>query len=258
MKSIVVDLYRSYIADILKFKGSKVLFISVISPLFLVALFFTIFLFKTPNIVGESANGWNMFMGYASNSGLAFFFPLFIILITSMISRVEYDANAWKQIYALPIRRGVVYTSKIIMTITIVLLSLILFGVFFVIAGEILALIYPENYVETADLFSNITKLLIMSFVASLAWVGIQFWATYRWKNMVLPIAFGIVGFVVGAILIRWEFSIYVPFTYLLQAATSIKGETFNILGDYFWYSLAYSALFIIIGYVELKLKKRF
>jgi len=258
MKNIALDITRCYRADLLKFKNSKVLLIAIGAPLFLVLLFFTILLFKADKIIGTGDNGWMWMLKELTQMGLALFFPLFIILITSMISRIEFDANAWKQIYTLPINRGSIYASKVLMTITIVAVSLISFGLFYLLFASILMAVYPAMFVFSASIFGYLADVLLMSGITSLAWVGIQFWASYRWKNMVLPIALGIVGFIAGFILFRWEHAAYVPFTYLLNTMDALKGESFSLLNKISYLSVGYSALFILIGYVELKLKKRF
>jgi len=258
MKNTLIDISRSYRADLLKFKNSKVLFIALGAPLFLVALFFTILLFKANQIIGNADNGWIVMLNQLTNTGLSLFFPLFIILITSQISRVEYDANSWKQIYTLPLHRGSIYLSKILMTSSIVLLSLISFGIFYYIFGGILTLIYPELFVYKTEVLSTLVNVLLMSGITSFAWVGIQFWASYRWKNMVLPLALGIVGFVAGVILIKWEHAAYVPFTHLLFTAKALQTDTFSLLNKVSYLSMAYGFLFLLIGYLELKFKKRF
>ncbi|MPQ48237.1 hypothetical protein GCQ56_14635 [Marinifilum sp. N1E240] len=258
MKNILLDISRSYRADLLKFKNSKVLFIALGAPLFLVALFFTILLFKANQIIGDADNGWIVMLNQLTKTGLALFFPLFIVLITSLISRIEYDANAWKQIYTLPLHRGAIYLSKVLMTSSIVLLSLISFGIFYYLFASILTFIYPEMFIYKPEVLSTLINVLLMSGITSIAWVGIQFWASYRWKNMVLPLALGIVGFVAGAILFRWEHATYVPFTHLLFASKALQTETFTLMNKVSYLSVAYGSLFLLIGYLELTFKKRF
>lgn len=258
MKNIALDITRCYRADLLKFKNSKVLLIALGAPLFLVGMFFVILLFKADKIIGTGDHGWMWMLTELTKMGLALFFPLFIILITSMISRIEFDANAWKQIYTLPINRGSIYTSKVLLTMTIVAVSIVAFGLFYMLFAGLLTLIYPSMFVFSSTIIPFLINVLLMSGITSLAWIGIQFWASYRWKNMILPLALGIVGFIAGFILFRWEHAAYVPFTYLLNTMDALKGESFSLFNKISYLSVGYSALFILIGYVELKLKKRF
>src|SRR5687767_3775007 len=114
-------------------------------------------------------------------------FPLFVILICTLLPQIEYRNNTWKQVFASPQTKGNVFLAKFMNVHLLMLVFLIathLF-MFLTIAGV--------NFIKpTLNLFKhplNGTTVLVNAanaYILLLAVCAIQFWLGLRFRNFIV------------------------------------------------------------------------
>src|SRR5919112_5818050 len=110
-----MSLVISTSSEILKTKRTASFRLSIIGASFLPVLLFIVYVFKADTMVRElGKEPWESHLSIGFEILNSFIFPMYIILICSMIPQIEYKNNTWKQVYASPQAIGTIYFSKFI------------------------------------------------------------------------------------------------------------------------------------------------
>lgn len=106
-------------------------------------------------------------------------------MINSLLAGMEHHANMWKKIFSLPVKQWKVYQSKIIIIITMMLISTAILPAGTYVLGRLL------GFSETFPL----GDALMMSFYtlfAALPFVFLQFWLSVKYSNQGIALTIGI------------------------------------------------------------------
>ena len=165
-------------------------------------------------------------------------FPLIITIVIAMMARIEHSNNSWKHLLALPVKRGAVYVSKLIISIGIILYSLLLLYVGMVLS----ALTLPIDSIP----FMWMAERFFMIFLSSLPIVGVIFYVSYRFTHFGAPLAIG-VGLAFPSMLIAnsEKYWIFYPWDYPIISSLShvfeMGGKGMSMLGiSFFIFSICY------------------
>ena len=111
----VGDYVRSFKSEWLKKKRSLGSWLVVVGSLFTPAIIVASRLIHHGKLPGlyVSSTFWTSLWKSAWESMAIFFLPMAAILVTSLITQIEYRSNAWKQVHALPLSTGVIFFSKL-------------------------------------------------------------------------------------------------------------------------------------------------
>ncbi|GGF71073.1 hypothetical protein GCM10010912_15290 [Paenibacillus albidus] len=194
---------RAMLAEGMKLKPSAILLPVISSILFVafVALEWHLYFSKTPQGVYAAFNVIYMFLPFTMLLNTALF--------ASMFAGVEYEAQQWKQLVTLPVSRQLIYWSK-----TLWILSLLLGTALLIIAGmSILWSFYTSDPLP----FLFLVKQVLYSCLASIAALAFQWWLSVQFSNQAVPAAIGFLGAVTSLFLARdthsWWIKIW-PWTY--------------------------------------------
>lgn len=181
-------------------------------------------------------------------------FPLFIILICTLLPQVEYRNNTWKQVFTSPQTKVNVFLAKFINVQLLMLTFLIATHVFMFLAIVAINFIKPGLHLlnhpfnEKAVMENAANAWLIM-----LAVCAIQFWMGLRSRNFIAPMGIGLVLWLTGTIMaLRNSSGLFAYFPYSFQAhfvSPKLKLELSQIA----WTSPAYALLFLIIGFLDFR-----
>jgi len=181
-------------------------------------------------------------------------FPLFVILICTLLPQIEYRNNTWKQVFASPQTKGNVFLAKLMNVHSLMLVFLIathLF-MFLTIAGI--------NFIKPAlNLFKhplNGSTLLVNAanaYILVLAVCAIQFWLGLRFRNFIVPIGIGFALWLAGTIMaVQYKSNLVFYFPYSFNAfpvSTKLKSQLTQVA----WTSLGYALLFLIVGFFDFR-----
>jgi hypothetical protein len=184
-------------------------------------------------------------------------FPMFVVLICTLLPQIEYKNNAWKQVLTSPQTKGNVFAAKFINIHLLILLFLIANQLFMLITAVVLHFIQPSWNVLNQPLNSyNILVDIVNTYVTLLALGTIQFWLGLRFKNFIVPIAIGISFWFIGSMLVmefKSSFAIYFPYSFHVY---SIFPNFKSQLNTIQWTSVGYAALFLVLGFIDFKRRR--
>ncbi|RYY97824.1 MAG: hypothetical protein EOO11_09800 [Chitinophagaceae bacterium] len=192
----------------------------------------------------------------AERSGIVFF-PMFVILVCTLLPQVEYRNNTWKQVFAAPHSKGNIFLAKFLNTNRLLLLFLLanlLFMGLVVLATHFLhpALNLLGQPLHVAQLLARTAN----TYITMLAICAIQFWMGLRFRNFVIPTAVGFVLWVTGLMLaLEFKSGLVEYFPYSFQVfpfSTQLHAK----LPQVAWTSAGYAALFLLLGFLDFRKRR--
>jgi lantibiotic transport system permease protein len=120
-----------------------------------------------------------------------------LTLIASMISNIEHQTNAWKQLLALPVSKLQVFTGKFILTAILLFVSST-----FLIVGVIALGIFLKFGVDIPML--PLLKMAYFPYLAAMPFIAVQIWLSITMKNQAIPLVIGIVGTILSLMSFRF------------------------------------------------------
>ncbi|MEM9257998.1 MAG: ABC transporter permease [Bacteroidota bacterium] len=146
--------------------------------------------------------------------------PLCLLLVAAVLY-VEQRADAWKQLYALPVARGRIYQSKLVLILGLLVLTTLLYCLGVLGIGWVLNILFPEY--ELAYFQPNYTYLFATAgsiVLSTLGIVGIQYVLGLLFRGLIPALGIGFFGLIAGFILSTTETVIprYFPYAFPLIA----------------------------------------
>lgn len=183
------------------------------------------------------------------------FLPLFIIVLTLLNQQLDHQANIRKLIYSLPTPQWALVSAQwfymlLLYTFTFVwCLVLLLLG-----SGWLLSLLRPDltfDQFASASLFVGIGQ----GYLASLGILALQFVLSHYFKNMIIPLSIGMLGFVSALVLFQWEHTVYHPFAYpAIAFLGSLTEETdIQVFNQPVLFGLGVAMHLLLVGYFRRK-----
>ena len=181
-----------------------------------------------------------------------FFLPLGAILVTSLITQIEFKSNAWKQVHALPVHPAVTFTSKL----AVILLMMVFFLALFV-AGIWASGVIPSWLPGVPDPKGTFFALPLLRetgfyLIASLPIVAAQYLMALRAQNVLIPIGIGFMAWVGAVAAISSPIAIWWPygFTIIRYVRDKPKGEHFSAYANLHWLAIAFFIVITAASYV--------
>ncbi|UOQ83694.1 ABC transporter permease [Gracilibacillus salinarum] len=175
--------------EFLKIKRKGFWFLTFLGPFGVIALQMVNYGVRKDYLLQQSDNDWEYFLMNTS-----VFIPLALVLgiaiLTSFMTSIENETNAWKQLIALPVSKLSVYLAKFTVLSSLLFVSSILLMVFTLAYGMVLDL-GDVPYVE-------ILKHSIYPFFAVLPVLALQLWIATVSQNQGIPITTGILGVILA------------------------------------------------------------
>ena len=184
-------------------------------------------------------------------------FPMFVILVCTLLPQIEFRNNTWKQIFASPRTMKEIFISRFLNVQLLILLFLVSFNLFMFMASIAIHLMDPEIGLLRWPLDGMaLLNYNVNSYVAILAMSAIQFWVGLRFRNFIPPIAIGFAMWLTGTMMVM-EFHTsnahFFPYTYLVY---SFFPKYRELLPTTQLLSLAYMLLFLVLGFIDFKRKR--
>ena len=141
MKTFVMNIR----GEILKARGTSAFWLSLISGMFVPALVCIGCIIKPAACIKIfMADPWWQYMLVCWQAAVPFLFPVYVILLCSLIAQIEYRNGTWKQVFASPRSYFDIYMTKYIVILLLILFSLMIFNLTYIAGGYILSLINHE------------------------------------------------------------------------------------------------------------------
>lgn len=197
-------LRRALHAESLKLRGTLALWMCLIAPATVVALYvlqvsFSEFGMRTG---GDPGRAWFAFSQSILVLWLFLMLPLFITLQSALLAGLEHGECQWKHLLALPVPRSVHYLAKLIMLAAMVFASFAVLALLIPLGGLVLMWVKPSFGLAGAPDWTRLATLTGAGFVASLLVVALQNWIAIRWRSFTVAVSVGmsatVMGFLIG------------------------------------------------------------
>jgi hypothetical protein len=193
-----------------------------------------------------------VFRGFLYQGSMAVYswlvLPLVITVVLAMMARMEHHNNSWKQLLALPVERGKVYLSKLLVGIGIIVYSHFLLYVGMMLAAFLLGIEHiPHEWV---------LKRFSILFLSSLAITGLVFYVSYRFSHFAVPMVIG-AGFAFPSMLVAnsERYWIFYPWDYPIVSSMNyvfdMGGKNIIML----IISISIFLLSVFIGFIRFRTK---
>jgi hypothetical protein len=208
--------------------------------------------------IGKMAKGAWDFYYYQGIGILSFvFLPMFVILTSTLLPQIEYRNHTWKQVLASPQSYGKLYISKFLIFQLVIVVFIVASLAFMALSGVVSAALNPKFnfYAHPLD-WEKMLLSFAKAYVAILGLSAIQFWVGLRFKSFLVPIGAGVLCFILGMInmlgypvIDAAKFPItYSGFVFIKQNAAKVA--------EVLWYSTAYMAMILLVGFLDFRYKK--
>ncbi len=245
--------------ELLKTKKTASFWLSILAASFLPLIFFLAYTLNSEEAVEDFKGApWKMHFKFGWEALGAFIFPMYIVLICTLIPHIEYRNNTWKQVFAAPRSVGNIYFSKFITIHLMIFFFYLLFNILMVLAGVGANLIYEKfTFLAQPIDWENLLRLNFKMYLSILGMSAIMYWIALRFKNFIAPLGIGLALLVcaVMALGFRWEHVYKIPFAHPVLTVMGMKPGR-PLLENHELNSLAYFAVFTCIGYFDLRYRK--
>jgi hypothetical protein len=184
-------------------------------------------------------------------------FPLFVVLVCTLMPQIEYRNNTWKQVLSSPQTKLNIFVAKFLSVQSLMLLFLVSSHLFMWIAIIAIHFIEPGLHMFNRSL-DGYTILVnnVNLYLCVLAVSAIQFWIGLRFKNFLIPVSIGFVLWITGMTMVFEYHSPYaVYFPYSFQTFTFFPKEKIQ-LGQVEWTSVGYAVFFLIAGFLDFRRRR--
>ena len=184
-------------------------------------------------------------------------FPLFVVLICTLLPQIEYRNNAWKQVLTSPQTKVDVFMAKFL-NIQLLMLTFLVASHFFmwVVAIAIHFIIPRLNLLHQPLNGHRVLLNNINSYLTTLAVSAIQFWIGLRFKNFLIPIAIGIVLWITG-MMMKYEyhsdFTVYFPYSF---PSFTFHAANKSQLTHVEWTSFGVAVFFLLMGFLDFRRRR--
>jgi len=245
-------------AELLKYKRSHALILTIVAPIFLASMFFLGYYLKGSEFLQEGMNGWRHLIRNSFVVGSSFLFPMYIILLSLLIHQIEHRINGYKLCFTWPVKRWKVIAAKIMALELLIAFSLLVFGLALFLGGTIIEWHLPHLFEFDTELVGLTATILLGIFTSCTFMTAIQFWASMNWKNAIIPIAIGMAGLISIIVLSKgWEYANYHPYGLTNYSLAEILFENGRpILNRINLYGLAGVLVFYLLGSFQMTRKR--
>lgn len=152
------------------------------------------------------------------------FLPLLAGIISAFVCRYEHDSGGWKQLLALPVKRGGVYLAKLAAVLLLLFISQLIYLGLVIAVGLLLGLAGP---MPAADLAQS----ALGGFAAAAPLAALQLACSVGWANFAAPLAINAMMALPNAIIINSaRYAPYYPWSQPLRAMLPDAGNQFGFL----------------------------
>ncbi|RYG40689.1 MAG: hypothetical protein EOO01_26785 [Chitinophagaceae bacterium] len=254
-----MSLLVSLRSEVLKSKRTAALYFTLIGAAVIpFILLFSIVGHGLPNEERASKDPINALFKLSSEmTGLAIF-PLFIVLICTLLPQIEFKNATWKQVFTSPQKKEDVFVAKFLnihlLMVLFLVASHLLIWVVVIVAHFVLPQFHILNHSFDAG---KILEDNAHAYLSVLGICAIQFWIGLRSRNFIVPVAIGIVLWLIGTVLV-FEYNVpatlYIPYSFPAIRYSSLFSPRLPMVE---WLSLGYSILFLLIGFQDFRRRRK-
>ena len=247
-------------SEVLKTKRSASFWLSIIGAALIPTIFFLAYFFEPEGAVKSLApDPWRIHFMYGWQAMNAFLFPMYIILICTLIPQIEFKNNTWKQVFASPQSVAQIYFSKFITIQMMIFFFYVLFNMLMILSGVLVNILNDQyNFLSQPINWQTLMQLNLKTYISILGISAIQYCLSLRFKNFIAPVGIGL-ALLVGAIIalnFQWEHIYKLPFAHPILTLMNMDKPNRPFLENHELNSIGYFFFFLAVGFLDMKFKK--
>lgn len=244
-------------SEMLKMRRTASFYLAVFAALPIPAILLLNILTGGSDLNAISKDPMNLMFEMCMERNGVLFFPIFVILVGTLLTQVEYRNNTWKQVFAAPQTKSNVFFAKFININLLMLLFLFANLVFMLIAVVITHFYIPSlNLLNQPFDVAAVLMRIVNAYLSILALCSFQFWLSLRFRNFIAPIGIGLALWFVGVILLftsRPVFLEYYPYSFQAYAFIQEAQPKMPLI---VLTSVAYAIVFLLLGFLDFRRRR--
>ncbi|HEY1025274.1 MAG TPA: ABC transporter permease, partial [Sphingobacteriaceae bacterium] len=203
-------------------------------------------------------DGLNTFFAHAGMMLNFVFYPMFIVLICTLLAQIEYRNNSWKQVLSSPQPLWQIYMAKFLTVQTLMVTFLTVTLLLVAVSATAVNILHPAFGLFRFELdIAGLTSYAGKTYLSVLALSAVQFWLALRFKSFFVPVGLGFLLWLAGAYL-TFEFrkGIYAdefPYAFPLLAAAKSRA---HLMPSVLISSVAYTFGVLVLGLANLSVRR--
>ena len=253
-----MSLIQATKSELLKTKRTASFWLSIIGAAFIPITLFIVLLTDNDAEKNLAKNPWGLYMTLGWQLLTVVLLPVYIILLTTLITQIEVKNNTLKQVFASPQSFATIYFSKYI-SIQILIIGCYLVFNILLISSALLVNLFNSNFTFLAkDIdWKTLLQLNTRTYLSILGISAIQYSLSQRFKNFIVPVGVGLVLFVGSIVAMNYHWKYIKRYPYSFPSLTFDAIEQPGIKnGHPELYSIGCFLIFITVGYLEMKFRK--
>lgn len=252
-----MSLIISLRSEILKTKRTAAFYFTLIGAGIIPLMFLiSIATHGLPENERTAADPINSLFSMASEVISVGIFPLFVILVCTLLPQIEYRNAAWKQVLTSPQTKANIFAAKYLNIHLLLLLFLVANHLFMWVVVFTAHFALPKlNILDQPFDFYKVIVNNAHMYASVLALTAIQFWIGLRAKNFLVPIAIGLAAWFIGSLMVfEYGSSVSVYFPYCFQGIrfSKFRSQTSQVE----WTSAGYAVLLLALGFLDFEKRK--
>jgi hypothetical protein len=184
-----------------------------------------------------------------------FLLPMGVVLVTSLVTQLEFRNNTWKQLHATPQRLTTIFFSKLAVIGVLLLQFFVLFNAGIYLSGVVPALFRGVGYPAEAFPFRAFLKGSGLFLVDCLPIVALQYLISLQFRNFLVPIGAGLGLYVGSMISVFWKYGYINPYSYCALNFLKKNSKVDQSVNIHVW-AIGYFVLFTLVSYILYITKK--
>jgi lantibiotic transport system permease protein len=244
-------------SEILKSKRTAAFYLTLAGAVPIPAIFLLNVLTGGGDLKAISKDPINAIFEMGAERNGVLFFPMFVILICTMLPQIEYRNHTWKQVLAAPVTKANLFLAKLLNMNLLVLLFLVASIFFMLVAIVITHIAHPSLNVlsqpfDPASLFLRTAN----TYATMVAVCSIQFWLGLRFRNFIAPVGIGIALWFTG-MMMMFEFKSpmveFFPYAFYLFPYMQ---ENQSKMPQVALISAGYAVVFLLLAFLDFRKRK--
>lgn len=246
--------------ELLKTKRSASFWLSIAGAALIPGVLFLAYAFNPGEIIEEIKSApWRRHFNIAWQFMSAFLFPMFVILVCTLIPQIEYKNNTWKQVFASPQSYGNIYFSKFLTIHILIFFFYLLFNIFMLLSGVVVNFIHSGyTFLDNPIDWQNLAMLNLKTYISVLGISAIMYCLALRFKNFVAPTGIGL-ALLIGSMIaagMGWKHVFKLPFSHPILTLKYMDIPNRPFLENHEINSIIVFVAFLLIGFLDMRFRK--
>ncbi|MDR1202089.1 MAG: ABC transporter permease [Tannerellaceae bacterium] len=194
-------------------------------------------------------NPWQFILGRYIFQLYSVLYPIIVAIFCYSLCDMEYKNNGFKLLFTLPVNKRIIYFSKLLVLLEIMLFSICIAYLLFLLSGYLMSYILPGYGFLDYDFRQTVFIYFSTLYIGMIAICMIQYALSLLFKSFVIPVGLACMGTMFCMIAQRWQYIDFVPYNIGWKSLHDFYAESTVFLSNYEYTNMIYILIFSLICY---------